>query len=318
MVDIATESSSNKLVENDTNETSSSSSARPTSVATKTNDDGAASASSQEARKREGNLVDSHLVASHEATESKKAKKSHAAVTVLSKVQLQRVDASFERLFGYPWEGATARAATTSVDSHKLHQLLVQVLGPRKAAQVLRTKSIASSQTYPWKPQRESNPSSMTSLPMANSLETIVPRGSTRTAELSPAAEIPAHDVHSSDGAHSLTKPSVAGSEQRIPLAGSLNPTTEASAATCIRAGGVDDLLNQIKNEGKSATTVMKTALDWEQFKSQSGVLGSQLEEKAESSGAYLKQQDFLTRVDHRQFEHEKSVRDKERAARGK
>jgi Bucentaur or craniofacial development len=62
-------------------------------------------------------------------------------------------------------------------------------------------------------------------------------------------------------------------------------------------------------------STVQKTSNDWEQFKETTG-LGDRLEEQAESSTAFLKRQDFLTRVDHRTFEIEKKDRDRERAKR--
>lgn len=78
--------------------------------------------------------------------------------------------------------------------------------------------------------------------------------------------------------------------------------------------GGVDKLLKQLAAPEK-VSTVAKTSADWDQFKEKTG-LGEKLEEQADSKDAYLKRQDFLTRVDHRRFELEKEERDKNRVKR--
>ena len=93
-------------------------------------------------------------------------------------------------------------------------------------------------------------------------------------------------------------------------IAKSKTPPTPTTAA-----GGVDQLLKQLAAPDK-VSTVAKTSADWDQFKEKSG-LGDKLEEQAESKNAYLKRQDFLTRVDHRKFELEKKERDRERVKRG-
>jgi hypothetical protein len=83
---------------------------------------------------------------------------------------------------------------------------------------------------------------------------------------------------------------------------------------TSAAIGGVDALLQQLKGPDK-VTTVAKTSADWDQFKEKAG-LADKLEEQVESKNAYLKRQEFLTRVDHRQFELEKKERDRSRAKR--
>lgn len=76
-------------------------------------------------------------------------------------------------------------------------------------------------------------------------------------------------------------------------------------------SGGIDQLLKNI-SEPAPVTTVAKTSHDWERFKDQSG-LGTKLEEQVDSKNAYLKKQDFLTRVDHRKFEIERQERERDR-----
>lgn len=91
---------------------------------------------------------------------------------------------------------------------------------------------------------------------------------------------------------------------------------SEKLAVSAAKASGVDHVLQSLSEPSKE-TTVAKTSKDWDQFKEQTGI-GSKLEEKADSKDAYLKRQDFLTRVDQRKFELEKNDRNRERAKRGK
>jgi len=87
------------------------------------------------------------------------------------------------------------------------------------------------------------------------------------------------------------------------------------SGANKKKGGGLDQLLNEIAGPQK-ISTVMKTSTDWDQFKEKSG-LDEDLEKQAQGKDAYLVKKDFLTRVDLRRFEQEKTDRDKKRAAAG-
>jgi Bucentaur or craniofacial development len=82
--------------------------------------------------------------------------------------------------------------------------------------------------------------------------------------------------------------------------------------------GGVDQILQQIAMSGTKLSTVAKTSADWDTYTNSVSGLRNQLEEHIESNDAYLKKQDFLVRVDHRQFNIEKTKRNQERAKRGK
>lgn len=79
---------------------------------------------------------------------------------------------------------------------------------------------------------------------------------------------------------------------------------------------GLDSLLKEISGPSK-LSTVAKTSADWDSFKVDTGI-DDQLEQQAQSKDAFLVKKDFLNRVDHRQFEHERSKRDTERSKRGK
>ena len=100
-----------------------------------------------------------------------------------------------------------------------------------------------------------------------------------------------------------------------------VSPQQSAPAAACEstgtapKAGGVQNLLQQLAAGNGKVSTVAKTSADWDQFKEKTG-LGDKLEEQAESKQAYLKKQDFLNRVDHRKFAIEKKERDLTRMQR--
>jgi hypothetical protein len=299
--------------------------------------------------------------------------------TVLSEVQQQNVDASFEKLFGYPWgmkfqvqaddeddendgddageavrcdinsevvvgdashskTAITARPtaitntskvtgtitkSTTSTkkkdqqyrqqlshhERYKLYRYLSPIVGTIQAAKIVRMKGrLHAHQDF------SSNLSLPTSLKAS---ETDIPV--VASVDESKISSAPALIGAKNEMNNRQTSPSVLSAGEAVSVApiSASGPAVGNNNITSI-GSGMDQLLAHIKNESKSSsTTVMKTAMDWESFKDQSG-LGSTLEEKAESSTALLKQHDFLLRVDHRQFEQEKTIREKERAARGK
>ena len=72
-------------------------------------------------------------------------------------------------------------------------------------------------------------------------------------------------------------------------------------------------MLQELEGPGK-LSTVAKTSADWESFKQDSGNIERDvLEQQAQGTNAYLIKQDFLHRVDHRSFLHEKAQRDRVR-----
>uniref|UniRef100_A0A6S8FAG4 BCNT-C domain-containing protein n=1 Tax=Aureoumbra lagunensis TaxID=44058 RepID=A0A6S8FAG4_9STRA len=75
--------------------------------------------------------------------------------------------------------------------------------------------------------------------------------------------------------------------------------------------GRLDAVLKELRGP-KTVTAVEKSAHDWDQYKAKSG-----LEESLRnvSKEGYLSKQDFLQRVDYRQFEHERDDRQRQRLA---
>lgn len=63
-------------------------------------------------------------------------------------------------------------------------------------------------------------------------------------------------------------------------------------------------------NDPKSISTIEKSAFDWDQYKAKEG-LNDEL--KQYTKDGYLEKQDFLMRVDAREFQNEKEERDKKR-----
>ena len=74
------------------------------------------------------------------------------------------------------------------------------------------------------------------------------------------------------------------------------------------------DALVAMTQGTKDISTVEKSSYDWDQFKAKNNV-GEELEEANRKNG-YLQKQDFLNRVDQRQFELEKAQRERERVKR--
>jgi hypothetical protein len=114
------------------------------------------------------------------------------------------------------------------------------------------------------------------------------------------------------------TKSAVTGKPLQDPSAVPAASTAGAAAPPGAPGGGLDSLLEHLSGPTK-LSTVAKTSNDWEMFKqNQSDDFKQKLETKAQGSQAFLQRKDFLSRVDQRRFEHEKTQRDQERSSRGK
>lgn len=75
---------------------------------------------------------------------------------------------------------------------------------------------------------------------------------------------------------------------------------------------GLDEMIDGISKR-RGITTVEKSSYDWEKYKEEKNL---QDELKDASKGGYVEKQEFLQRVDERQFEQEKAARERERAIR--
>lgn len=81
------------------------------------------------------------------------------------------------------------------------------------------------------------------------------------------------------------------------------------------RPGGLSGLVGFLDNKKQKLTTLEKTKLDWNAFKSEEGI-DEELEKHKKSKHGYLDKQDFLERADLRQFEIERSMRMSKRSNR--
>ncbi|XP_059489292.1 craniofacial development protein 1 isoform X2 [Neocloeon triangulifer] len=74
------------------------------------------------------------------------------------------------------------------------------------------------------------------------------------------------------------------------------------------RGGGLAGLMSQLKGKGTKLSTLEKSKLDWQNFKSKEG-LAEEIQTHNRGKQGYLERQDFLERADHRRFEIEKQMR---------
>ncbi|KAJ8417927.1 hypothetical protein AAFF_G00227700 [Aldrovandia affinis] len=87
------------------------------------------------------------------------------------------------------------------------------------------------------------------------------------------------------------------------PLAPSLTPGPSVK-----RPAGMGSVLNRISGKKLKMSTLEKSRLDWDTFKSEEGI-GDELATHNRGKEGYIERKNFLERVDHRQFEQEKTVR---------
>lgn len=264
----------------------------------------------------------------------------------LTPMQLRRVDEAFEELFGYKWgttptfcfelnadmtqQEPTAAASTAHKQRQRL--LLCEMLGPTKAARILlRNQSrnssvrttVANSNVTLTSTHADATGIAMAVATLSSG------RTSTGTAtkavaykkqhsyKVALASAAPAGSMICGNASIAKAPPAASdGGAAAAALEKKAITAVPAPAKPAIHTTGIDSLLNQLNSDPNKISTVAKTAMDWDQFKDQTG-LGEKLEEQADSSTAYLKKQDFLTRVDHRTFELEKKERDRSRAKRG-
>lgn len=237
--------------------------------------------------------------------------------SVLAPAQQRAVDQAFQELFGYPWGTSfqlprkrTRRTAAASdedaanddnllkgIDANK-KRLLIQILGPVRAARVLQTGASTM------RPVRRPRQSAIAKWSKDRPAPSTSNASSTLLQQQEPQYEAKLF----------------AGRKIQVAVsAGSNNTKAKAKSGTSgagTGAGNIDQVLQQIAGPSK-ITTVAKTSADWDSFKTETG-LEAELEQKAQGKDAFLVKKDFLTRVDNRKFELEREERDRERAKRGK
>jgi hypothetical protein len=201
--------------------------------------------------------------------------------SLLSTMQQLAVDRAFEQLFGYTW----GTEFDLKEPQTRQENLLCRVLGKRAAATVLHSKNKRVIRVTAVKQVKHSSPTAKRPSTQLSNKSSVILTASPLAKVIEPAKT-------------TFTAQPLAVQVQGGPQ------------------GGVDQVLKALQ-EGQGTSTIAKTSADWEVFKDQTG-LGGKLEEKAEGKDAFLNRQAFLTRVDHRTFELERSDRDKERTKRGK
>eukprot|EP00977_Amphora_coffeiformis_P016707 scaffold5238_cov177-Amphora_coffeaeformis.AAC.2 len=248
--------------------------------------------------------------------------KAATTTTTTTPQQHQQVDTVFETMFGYTWgTQLTAVNETNQQDDSSMiniqvgaestmtqqqQEVLHRILGPTRAARTLRLPS-----TQQGKFHRNNNMQARQSVQMILTGTRIVkPKFIKLKTSLPTTMRNPSPRMSSSATSASLstvptTQPTPTTTNFQKP-----SPPAPVGAAAAPPTG-VDDLLQKMNDTGK-VSTIAKTAVDWEHFKTDTGLAAS-LEEHTESKGAFLKKKDFLERVDHRKFEHERQVRERER-----
>uniref|UniRef100_A0AAY4EP93 Craniofacial development protein 1 n=1 Tax=Denticeps clupeoides TaxID=299321 RepID=A0AAY4EP93_9TELE len=92
----------------------------------------------------------------------------------------------------------------------------------------------------------------------------------------------------------------------------SLTPKSQPSHLTpgpsVKRSAGLGGLLNRIGGKKQKMSTLEKSRLDWDTFKTEEGI-GDELAIHNRGKEGYVERKNFLERVDQRQFQLEKSVR---------
>jgi Bucentaur or craniofacial development len=225
----------------------------------------------------------------------------------LTPAQQQRVDSTFQELFGYPWGTQFAVPSTSESSSNEDEEFVIlsSMLGPTPAARILsRFQSRPS-----FRKLLKTGAKSVTVHKRTHAVKAPI-LGGNKSRPLHDTKTSQSEDYHRTIQGKSTTKSDAFGGE---PLRA--NDSAAAQKPSSAGGVGVDVLLQQLNATGK-VSTVAKTSADWDQFKQATG-LGATLEEQADSSTSYLNKQDFLSRVDHRTFDLEKRERDVQRAKRG-
>lgn len=234
-----------------------------------------------------------------------------ATSIALAPSQKRAVDEAFQELFGYQWGasfqfGGTGRSSRSgrhritsgNSDDDKKELLLLQILGPVRAARILKTgRSMRRRRPQ----QAKAAIAKWTAVSTDVGSNTATPAVATATSSLTQQQQ-PQYETKL-----------FAGQKIQVAVA-----ATTGAAATAGAGGGIDSVLQQIAGPSK-ISTIAKTSTDWDTFKTDKGMeFESELEQKAQGKDAFLVKQDFLTRVDNRKFALEKDDRDKERSKRGK
>lgn len=96
--------------------------------------------------------------------------------------------------------------------------------------------------------------------------------------------------------------------KQEQPLSPSKTPPSLTPGPSVKRPAGMGNILNRIGSKKQKMSTLEKSKLDWDSFKSEEGIT-DELAIHNRGKEGYVERKNFLERVDQRQFELEKNVR---------
>uniref|UniRef100_A0A8B9LHZ5 Craniofacial development protein 1 n=1 Tax=Astyanax mexicanus TaxID=7994 RepID=A0A8B9LHZ5_ASTMX len=96
--------------------------------------------------------------------------------------------------------------------------------------------------------------------------------------------------------------------KQEQPMSPSKAPSSLIPGPSVKRPAGMGSILNRIGSKKQKMSTLEKSKLDWDSFKTEEGI-GDELAIHNRGKEGYVERKNFLERVDQRQFELEKNVR---------
>ena len=95
---------------------------------------------------------------------------------------------------------------------------------------------------------------------------------------------------------------------QEVKPAASSSSQQNTTKRPPLRSGGLSSFASQLTNKKSKLSTLEKSKLDWDRFKSDEGI-AEDLRSFNQGKKGFLERQAFLERADVKQFEIEKSLR---------
>lgn len=108
--------------------------------------------------------------------------------------------------------------------------------------------------------------------------------------------------------AKSFLKSQSSAQEDSEEESSSIAQSSSPAPSSGKRAAGLSGILGRIGGKKQKISTLEKSKMDWDAFKSEEGI-GEELAIHNRGREGYVERKNFLERVDHRQFELEKAVR---------
>ncbi|XP_072291708.1 craniofacial development protein 1 [Eucyclogobius newberryi] len=96
--------------------------------------------------------------------------------------------------------------------------------------------------------------------------------------------------------------------EEEEEESASESPSSATASCGTKRSAGLSGILGRIGGKKQKMSTLEKSKMDWDAFKSEEGI-SDELAIHNRGREGYVERKNFLERVDHRQFEIEKTVR---------